>query len=136
MPEIRRYRKLPVEISAIELRAYGDFVRARDWINANDGSAAFCPNVETEECKFPDHLLIETLDGTMEASVGWFIIQGIKGEFYPCDGDIFRLTYEAVEVPEVEALTGTGSYVVGRPDGRTSLVGGAAKRLMSGVADD
>ena len=31
------------------------------------------------------------------ASVGDWIIKGIKGEFYPCKPDIFEATYERVE---------------------------------------
>lgn len=130
MSTVSLYRKKPVEVFAIELRAYGDFVRARDWINANGGSAAYSSGAEGG-----DYLIVSTLEGNMEAGTGWFIIQGVKGEFYPCAGDIFSLTYEAVEPEFNETLTGTGSYVVGRPDGRTSLVGGAAKRLRSDGTD-
>jgi hypothetical protein len=36
---------------------------------------------------------IITLEGTMEASIGDYIIKGVKGEFYPCKPDIFHLTY-------------------------------------------
>jgi len=43
-------------------------------------------------------LLIPTLEGIMEASVGDFIIKGIKGEFYPCKPDIFNDSYELVEL--------------------------------------
>lgn len=44
-----------------------------------------------------DTLLIPTLEGTMRAGVGDWIIRGIKGELYPCKDDIFRATYEPVE---------------------------------------
>ena len=37
---------------------------------------------------------IGTLEGGHEVSKGDYIIQGIKGEFYPCKPDIFELTYE------------------------------------------
>lgn len=40
---------------------------------------------------------IETLEGTMVAQVGDWIITGVKGERYPCKPDIFAATYEAVE---------------------------------------
>ena len=40
---------------------------------------------------------IETLEGNHKVTVGDFIIQGVKGEFYPCKPDIFELTYEKVE---------------------------------------
>ena len=42
-------------------------------------------------------LKIETLEGTMEASEGDYIIKGVNGEFYPCKPDIFEKTYELVE---------------------------------------
>lgn len=41
---------------------------------------------------------IKTLEGTMRADVGDWIIQGVKGELYPCKPDIFAATYEPVTV--------------------------------------
>jgi hypothetical protein len=37
---------------------------------------------------------IYTIEGIMKARIGDYIIQGIKGEFYPCKADIFEATYE------------------------------------------
>jgi hypothetical protein len=42
------------------------------------------------------HLIIRTLEGDHTASMGDWVIQGIKGEFYPCKPDIFEMTYEPV----------------------------------------
>jgi len=39
---------------------------------------------------------IETLEGTMHASIGDYIITGINGEQYPCKPEIFEKTYEPV----------------------------------------
>lgn len=39
---------------------------------------------------------IETLEGTMHASIGDYIITGVNGEQYPCKPDIFEKTYEPV----------------------------------------
>jgi hypothetical protein len=39
---------------------------------------------------------IKTLEGRMTADQGDWIIQGVKGELYPCKPDIFEATYEAV----------------------------------------
>jgi len=33
----------------------------------------------------------------MAASVGDYIIKGVKGELYPCKPDIFEATYEPAE---------------------------------------
>ncbi len=40
---------------------------------------------------------IHTLEGTMRADPGDWIITGVQGEKYPCKPDIFEQTYEAVE---------------------------------------
>lgn len=40
---------------------------------------------------------IPTLEGTMTASAGDYIIKGVAGEFYPCKPDIFEASYEPVE---------------------------------------
>ena len=40
---------------------------------------------------------IETLEGTMHASVGDYIITGVRGEKYPCKPDIFEQTYEPAD---------------------------------------
>lgn len=54
--------------------------------------------------KFPDWdssdaptIKIQTLEGDMTASLGDWIIKGVKGEFYACKPDIFALTYEPAE---------------------------------------
>ncbi len=39
---------------------------------------------------------IYTLEGTMTARPGDWIIKGVQGEFYPCKPDIFEATYELV----------------------------------------
>lgn len=67
-----------------------------DWVLAGDGTARYhhesdaVPGARTE-------LAIETLEGTMYASPGDWIVCGVQGEFYPCKPDIFGATYEAVE---------------------------------------
>jgi hypothetical protein len=40
------------------------------------------------------NLRIETLEGSMQVNKGDYIIKGVKGEFYPCKPDIFKLTYD------------------------------------------
>lgn len=45
------------------------------------------------------HILIriKTLEGVMNASVGDYIIKGLRGEFYPCKPDVFEKKYEVIE---------------------------------------
>lgn len=39
---------------------------------------------------------VRTLEGEYIISDGDFIIQGVKGELYPCKPDIFKMTYKPV----------------------------------------
>ena len=50
----------------------------------------------------PIRLFIHTKEGVMAASPNDWIIQGLKGEFYPCKPDVFEASYELVE----ESTTG------------------------------
>lgn len=56
------------------------------------------------------HLFIKTLEGIHRATLGDWIIKGVKGEFYPCKPDIFAATYVAAEPdptgPLCDATTG------------------------------
>ena len=47
---------------------------------------------------------IKTLEGTMHANFGDYIIQGIKGEIYPCKADIFEKTYRLKEESEADKM--------------------------------
>ncbi len=58
----------------------------------------FCDKVSSNEIiTFETHCEIKTLEGTMRGEIGDYIIQGVKGEIYPCKPDIFESTYEKVE---------------------------------------
>ena len=88
-----KYRKKPVVIEAFQWTNKGNFV---DWKSL--------PEWFTEAYEKGDILLltdgveIKTLEGQLKANVGDWIIQGIKGEIYPCKPDIFEATYEEVKL--------------------------------------
>lgn len=87
-----QYRKKPVVIEAIQWNG-NNFDDIKDFA----GSKVRCPTYDINEySEDRTTLLIYTLEGTMVASKGDFIIKGIKGEFYPCKPDIFEATYEKV----------------------------------------
>lgn len=44
-----------------------------------------------------EELWINTLEGAHKVSWDDWIIQGVKGELYPCKPDIFEITYQAIE---------------------------------------
>ena len=57
------------------------------------------PNGANFEPKHPSgpRIAINTPEGVMLAKPGDWIIQGVKGELYPCKPDVFEQTYEIVE---------------------------------------
>ncbi len=58
----------------------------------------FCDALVSDTIKVhPDHLVIPTMEGNHRADLGDWIIQGVKGEMYPCKPEIFSLTYEPVD---------------------------------------
>lgn len=44
-----------------------------------------------------DFIVIKTLEGDHRADPADKVIQGVKGELYPCKPDIFAATYEVAE---------------------------------------
>jgi len=82
-----KYRKKPVIIEAFQLLPKTIFP---DWANGNKMKVIVDRDERWIEAS------IETLEGTMTASKGDWIIKGVKGELYPCKPDIFEATYEPV----------------------------------------
>jgi len=37
---------------------------------------------------------VETLEGTMSGKAGDWLMEGVSGEMYPCDAEIFDKTYD------------------------------------------
>lgn len=85
-----KYRKKPVIIEAIQFEDNSDRI-----IEIHEFMGGDTIRVNYEDKDNP-YLKIETLEGTMKASVGDYIIKGVNGEFYPCKPDIFEKTYERV----------------------------------------
>ncbi|MGG5143929.1 hypothetical protein [Alcaligenes ammonioxydans] len=56
---------------------------------------------------------IGTLEGLMVASIGDWIIRGVKGEHYPCKPDIFAATYEPAQ-PQPSVSSGEFEKFAGR----------------------
>lgn len=85
---IHYYRKLPVEIEAVQflnteesIRTIKKFLSSEIQIGIMHGKHYFS---------------ISTAEGIMTAMEGDFIIKGINGEFYPCKSDIFEKTYKCI----------------------------------------
>lgn len=88
-----RYRKKPIEVEAIryDTAAVNEVI---GWIHLNGGHAWVIPNTKV--------LFLETLEGGMRANPGDWIVQGVVGEFYPCNPEVFELTYEKIGDSESE----------------------------------
>ena len=107
------YRKKPVVIEAVQWtgknhREMFDFLTGK-----------IDKPIETSgENFYIDHerviggLVINTLEGEHFASIGDYIIKGVQGEFYPCKPDIFKETYEEVEVCIWHDIDGPASAVI------------------------
>lgn len=85
-----KYRKKPVEIEAVQ------FIDTPERIEEITEFTGGDLRVNYEDKDNP-YIPIETLEGTMKASVGDYIIKGVKGEYYPCKPDVFTQTYEPVK---------------------------------------
>ena len=83
-PKVRKYRKRPLEIEALRYTTVEALKKA-------------FPDVVIGANIKGDKIYIKTLEGGMEISEGDYIIKGIKWEYYPCKGEIFRECYERVK---------------------------------------
>ena len=81
-----KYKKKPIEIEAIQYTGN----------NVNE----IVLFTGKQNIDYGNHLRIKTLEGTMTANIGDYIIKGVKGEFYPCKPDIFEQTYEPIAESE------------------------------------
>ena len=89
-----KFRKKPVVIEAFQLGIdnmpdwFTDAVAKNDIILHGQSTGFYHAHGTNAD--------IKTLEGWHHANYGDYVIQGIKGEIYPCKPDIFEKTYEAV----------------------------------------
>ena len=77
-----KFRKKPVVIEAMQYDGH-NATAVMAWAKLPEISEDFTGGIE-----------IKTLEGTMRADPGDWVIRGVKGELYPCKPDIFAATYE------------------------------------------
>ena len=85
VPKMRKFRKKPLVIEAVQF----DGTNALTFERYGKPS----PRIGLETWQ----LAIDTLEGTMFANHGDWIIRGVGGELYPCKPEIFEKSYEPVE---------------------------------------
>ena len=84
-----KYRKKPIVIEAWQWLGSGFQADAPSWVL--DYKSA---NGDQVRLRQDGTLTIPTLEGDHTANIGDWIIQGVKGEVYPCKPDIFDATYD------------------------------------------
>jgi hypothetical protein len=88
--KMQQFRKKPVVIEATQL-SMDNHQDVATWIA---GAGYTVRHWSKPPMRAVSGLIIETLEGNMEAAYGDWIIKGVKGEFYPCKPDIFEATYD------------------------------------------
>ena len=111
----QEFVKKPVVIEAMQLSGGASETHTvMDWMEGNLYPFLVGDALRPESLRYPDqaegddtrpdkghyidpatgHLMIRTPEGDMAAKLGWWVIQGVQGEFYPCSPDVFEKTYE------------------------------------------
>jgi len=99
-----KYRKKPVVIEAFQWKGAG-YLLGADARELYDQSGVTLNHIplgdprKCEQCGAPlsAHANCPTLEGHHIVCPDDYIIKGVKGEFYPCKPDIFKLTYEEID---------------------------------------
>lgn len=78
------YRKKPIPIEACQYTG-DNFIELQNW---SGGTVAMDD--------YSDNAFVATLEGPMRFDEGDYVIKGVRGEFYPCQKDIFEETYEII----------------------------------------
>lgn len=91
-----RYRKKPIEIEAVQVPLPENEIGTQAFMIGHGRLAGWFMRHQFRGYRIAADLGvdIDTLEGTMHASPGDWIIRGVQGEFYPCKPDIFASTYE------------------------------------------
>ena len=89
---MQKYRKKPVEIDAVQLHMFN----MDSLIEQMRRDGYEVESFSQPPMRAVSGLKIKTLEGTMQANFGDWIIKGVQCEYYPCKPDIFEKTYDLV----------------------------------------
>ncbi|MEV8048933.1 DUF6011 domain-containing protein [Streptomyces bacillaris] len=122
----QRYRKLPVEITAVQLRwsswslvcgLLGDALLAE-----NPDGAYEIPEAEVADTcgePGPDYIALKVRTAHDEIATvrhgDWIIPEAQPGRFYPCKPDVFAATYEPTDAPKASGRCGNDPRTVLSP---------------------
>jgi hypothetical protein len=88
------YRKKPVVIEARQL-TFSNADELAEWCG---GAVVMVGNAPKSGDDRPvPALTVETLEGPMTFRPPWWVIKGVKGEFYGCKADVFAASYDPAD---------------------------------------
>ncbi len=98
------FRKKPVVVSAFQMTKERRMDNSEwpEWLHRawqkgiTEPGSVFCSSDGSLGTETHTPLFVQALGGTVKVEWGDWIIQGVKGELYPCKPDIFEATYEEV----------------------------------------
>ena len=93
MSEVRRFRKRPVEIEAVQWTG-DNWYYLREW--TDNKFDVLYPDDRDEDPEATAQVFDELHSTWVLVYDNDWIIRGVKGEFYPCRDGVFRETYEEV----------------------------------------
>lgn len=126
MIEPQKYIGKPIEVEALQVSQYGDFVRARDWINgAGTNTTAHFQQASNDQPI--DRLILVSSWGVLDVLEDSYIVL-VHGDFRAVSAEEFEASYaRAFDTPKLdEPLVGT--YLPKGKPGK-SLLGGAALQI-------
>lgn len=123
MTEPQKYIGKAIEVVAVRLGQYGDFVRTTEWVKDNGGAAYFTPQTVGQS---EDTITLFVDQDILHGFQGDYVLQGVTGEFSIVHGAIFEASYD--KVPENHSAEWDVSPSVYQPKGQPghSLLGAAA----------
>lgn len=84
--------KKPVEIDWFKIE-YNHPEHLKNWVESlgDDFDENFDFNFETGKT------VVKTMEGhSYDVPIGYIIIRGVQGEYYPCESEIFEKTYDVI----------------------------------------
>lgn len=103
--------KKPIQVMAMQFVDFDSGRGILEWVHNTDPDL---PIRMVYNDKTIEYIEIETLEGTMRGGPGWWIIKGVKGEFYPCAPEIFDESYsvgnDSITYEEARKLHLTTEY--------------------------
>lgn len=104
--EAKTYTKKPVDVKAIRFTGWQSAVHIMRWAPAYYVPQGYQhPARKPDEIEegvdgfvardgAPEFIVIRTLEGDMRGDLDCYVIEGVHGEFYPCEAEIFKKTYD------------------------------------------